>query len=72
MMTTEKELREALIIAAKAIEIANDWNLPSVQVHPPKKWNLDGGGEDASDGWCCTYSLSKKLRELASAESTET
>ena len=69
-MTTEKWLREALIIAAKALEIADDWNLPAVQVNPPKEWNLDGGGEDAEDGWCSTYDLAKKLRELASAEST--
>ncbi len=71
-MATEKELKDALLIASYALEIANDWNLPAVQVYPPKEWNLDGGGEDASDGWCCTYSLSKKLRELAAADSTGT
>ena len=64
-MVDEKELKAALVIAAKALEIAHDWNLPAVQVEPPKEWNLDGGGEDAEDGWCSTYSLAEKLRELA-------
>ena len=67
-MTTEKELKEALIIAANALEIANDWNLPAVQVHPPKEWNLEGGGESTEDGWCGTYDLAKKLREFAAIE----
>ena len=37
-MTTETELKEALKVAADALEIANDWNLPAVQVNPPKEW----------------------------------
>lgn len=66
-MADDKELKAALLIAAKALEIAHDWNLPAVQVEPPKEWNLDGGGKPAKDGWCSTYSLAKKLRELAAA-----
>ena len=64
-MLPNDEIRAALICAAKAIEIASDWNLPAVQVGPPKEWELDGGGEDTADGWCSTYSLARKLKELA-------
>jgi hypothetical protein len=59
------EAREALLLAATALEIADDWNLPAVQIHPPKDWNLDGGGEDSADGWCATGALADKLREMA-------
>ena len=64
-MATENEMKQGLLLAAKALEIASDWNLPAVQVEPPKEWALDGGGEDPADGWCGTYDLAKKLRELA-------
>lgn len=66
-MASKKELQLALKIAAEALRIADDWDLPSVQVYPPKEWHLDGGGEDVEDGWCSTYELSKKLRELSEA-----
>ena len=66
-MTSKKELQQALKIAAEALRIADNWDLPSVQVHPPKEWRLDGGGEDVEDGWCSTHELSKKLLELAEA-----
>lgn len=36
-MTTEDELKQALQIAADALEVASDWNLPAVQVDPPKE-----------------------------------
>ena len=64
-MAIEDEMKKGLLLAAKALEIANDWDLPSVQVEPPKEWGLAGGGEDPADGWCGTYELAKKLRELA-------
>ena len=64
-MATEAELKEALKVAALALEIASDWNVPTVQANPPKKWELPGGGEDKADGWCSTYSLAQKLKELA-------
>lgn len=64
-MATEKEMKQGLLIAALALEIASDWNLPAVQVFPPSEWGLEGGGEDPADGWCGTYELAKKLRELA-------
>ena len=64
-MATEHEMKKGLLVAALALEIANDWNLPAVQVMPPSEWALGGGGEDPADGWCGTYELSKKLRELA-------
>ena len=60
-----EEMKVALEIAAAALSIADDWNLPSVQVNPPKEWGLDGGGEDPADGWCSTIDLAEKLRELA-------
>lgn len=60
-----EELKKALLIASKALLIADDWNLPAVQVDPPKEWGLSGGGEDVEDGWCSTYDLAKKLEELA-------
>ena len=58
--------KQALAIAADALEIAADWDLPAVQATPPKDWNLSGGGKDAADGWCSTRELARKLRELAS------
>ena len=64
-MATEEEIKQGLLLAAKALEIADDWNLPTVQIYPPKEWNLGGGGEDPLAGWCGTYELAKKLRELA-------
>jgi hypothetical protein len=58
---------KALLAAADALDIACDWNLPAVQVNPPPEWNLDGGGEDATDGWCGTAALARKLREIAAS-----
>jgi hypothetical protein len=60
-----KKLKEALKVAADALSIASDWNVNAIQVNPPKEWNLDGGGEDAEDGWCSTHELAAKLRQLA-------
>lgn len=62
---TIAKLKEALKIAADALSIASDWNVNQVQVNPPKEWNLDGGDEDPEDGWCSTYELANKLRQLA-------
>ncbi len=64
-MTTEDQLKEALKVAALALEIASDWNVTTVQANPPEDWKLDGRGEDPADGWCGTYELAIKLRELA-------
>lgn len=64
-MATEAELKQALKLAALALEIAHDWNLPEVQVFPPSEWGLEADQEDAADGWCSTYALAEKLRELA-------
>jgi hypothetical protein len=60
-----KKLKEALKIAAAALEIASDWNVNAVQVNPPKEWELDDGGEDESQGWCSTSHLARKLKSLA-------
>jgi hypothetical protein len=58
------EAREALRVAAMALDIAVDWDLENVQVDPPRAWNLEAHGEDVSDGWCATTELARKLREL--------
>lgn len=34
------EVKKALEIAASALNICADWNLPDVQVDPPKEWGL--------------------------------
>jgi hypothetical protein len=60
-----KKLKEALKVAAEALSIASDWNVSQVQVNPPKEWNLDGGEEDSEQGWCSTYALAMKLRQLS-------
>lgn len=65
LVAENRRLKDALKIAANALEIASDWDLPAVQVSPPPEWNLEGGGEDPSDGWCGTYALAIKLREIA-------
>ena len=59
------EVRVALLIAAKALDIAADWNLDEVQVNPPPEWQLEARGEDPAEGWCSTRELAEKLRELA-------
>ncbi len=59
------EIKQALKIAADALDIAADWNVSDVQVNPPKEWALEAYGEDAEDGWCSTRELAKKLRELS-------
>ncbi|MCP4990871.1 MAG: hypothetical protein GY928_33970 [Colwellia sp.] len=60
-----KDVQKALEVGAKALIIASDWNIPEVQVNPPKRWGLDSISEDKEDGWCGTYDLSKKLKELS-------
>lgn len=60
------QLKEALMIASKALSIAADWNVSDVQVNPPKNWNLESYNEDPKNGWCSTRALSNKLRMLAS------
>lgn len=67
-MTQEEkinQLKQALKIAADALDIASDWNVGQVQVNPPKEWELDGGDEDPEDGWCSTRDLARKLRQLS-------
>lgn len=60
-----QQLKQALLVAAEALSIASDWNVNQVQVNPPKEWDLDGGEEDPEQGWCSTYALAIKLRQLA-------
>lgn len=66
---TDSQLLElaarALRIGAVALEIADDWNLPDVQVSPPSEWKLDAREKNAADGWCSTYELAQKFKEIA-------
>jgi len=64
------DITKALRIAAVALEVADDWGLPSVQVFPPKEWGLLCHDEDANDGWCSTMDLSKTLRQMADDHET--
>jgi len=61
----DEEIKMALEIAATALDIAADWNVPEIQVNPPKEWGLKSYTEDEADGWCATRQLAEKLRQLA-------
>lgn len=66
---TKSEIKQALNIAADALEIASDWYLSDIQVNPPRAWGLCAENKPseqrAIDGWCNTRALANKLRELA-------
>lgn len=62
---TIAQLKQALKVAADALNIASDWNVDQVQVNPPLEWDLDGGDEDPADGWCSTRDLARKLEALS-------
>jgi len=64
-MPTNKELQEALLVAARALRIAADHGLVNVQVNPPRKWHLEAYGEEVSEGWCSVDELAEKLEILA-------
>ena len=59
------ELRAALVLAAKALNIASEWHVENVQINPPAEWCLTANGENTQEGWCSTNSLAKKLNQLA-------
>lgn len=65
LLAESAEMREALLVASRAISIANDWNLYDVQVEPPARWGIECEQESEEDGWCRTRGLAKFLRELA-------
>lgn len=60
-----EQLREALKLAAMALDIADDCGFHNVQANPPPEWGLEACGEDPADGWCSPSELARKLRELA-------
>jgi hypothetical protein len=70
-MATVDEIKKALEVAADALSIAADWNLPAVQVNPPPEWVLSGGGEDPDNGWCSTMALSETMLRRANAVSID-
>lgn len=57
------EIKKALKIAISALEIASDWNFDELQVNPPEEWGIDKG-----DGWCSTYELTNKLKEILNSK----
>ena len=63
-MEAESEYKQALAIAADALDIAADWDVDNVQCNPPKEWRLPAYGEDPEDGWCSTSALAELLRNL--------
>lgn len=64
-MTTVQELRDALRVAARALEQVSDWDITDVRAHPPKEWGLKAYGDGASHGWCSITQLAKKLAGLS-------
>ena len=62
------EMREAILVASRAISEAKNCEMYDVQARPPAKWQLccclvDDRFRD--DGWCSTQELAEFLRELA-------
>lgn len=64
LQAENRALKEALLVAANALDIAADWHFPVVQCNPPKVWGLEARGEDPEEGWCSTSALAAKLRAL--------
>ena len=58
-----EHFREAVGVAADALDIAADWNVEEVQCNPP--WELEALSENPEDGWCSTRALAKKLRNMS-------
>ena len=62
------ELREALLVASRAISEAKHCEMYDVRARPPARWQLGCClVEDRfrDDGWCSTQELAEFLRELA-------
>lgn len=67
------DLISCLNVAAEAIDIASDWNLPAVQVNPPTEWGIDSGGEDDDGSWASTRGLADHFRAtIAKIEAEKT
>ena len=64
-MKNIEEIRQALLIASRALDIAADNGVRNVQCHPLGSWDLDAWGENTYEGWCATSELSDKLLEIA-------
>lgn len=58
-------LREALLVAAEALEIVADWNVDDIQLDTPPEWELSSCYEEGEISWCDVGTLAKKLREIA-------
>lgn len=60
------DIKEIMLLAAEALEIAGDHGIGDVQINPPPEWNLKAYEENKEDGWCNVKELATKLRELRS------
>lgn len=68
MRAENSEMREALLVAARAISEAKHCEMYDVRARPPARWQLGCClVEDRfrDDGWCSTQELAEFLRELA-------
>lgn len=59
-----EEVKKALLVAADLADIAADWHLEEVQVHPPKNWGLLSYCENANKGWVASRELAVKFRAI--------
>ena len=64
-MATVQELRDALRVAARALEQVSNWDVTDVQAYPPKSWGLKAYSDGALHGWCSITQLAKKLVGLS-------
>lgn len=58
------DIKEVLILAAKALEIAADHGIGDVQINSPPEWNLKAYEENEGEGWCAASELAAKIRDL--------
>ena len=63
---TTEQLKEALKIAADALEIASEWIVTDIEIDTPKEWNLNASCDPQNDGWVPAMALVEKLRSMAS------
>lgn len=66
-MTQSEEiikLKEALKVAANALNIASDWNVNSLNLEVPKEWNLEHD-ENEGEGWYRTNDIARKIKQLS-------
>jgi len=60
---TVVDLRQALQVAAKALRIADDWGVETLELAVPKEWNLPPCDEEGKS-WFYTHYLADFLEKL--------